>query len=205
MKSSIFFLTALFAFATTVYGSFDAPDLPARDGMISAQTGNSLYHFGGDNSLHYYNDLYKLTLTDSTYKWETLTQKNKPDGTAYGQGYITSDNKSMVIIGGSTNQNEFLDTNLQIHTYNFASQTWTANASNTATVNRKNPSIVFNRNKFSATYNPKTQNTYIFGGYRIGNFSFDAYVLDSNFKVTTLSSRNVGNNGRYGHTASLTR
>jgi hypothetical protein len=112
----------------------------------------------------------------------------------------------MVIIGGSTNQNEYLDTNLQIHTYNFASQTWTANASNTATVNRKDTSIIFNRKEFSATYDPKTQNTYVFGGYRIlGNFSFDAYVLDSNFKVTTLSSPNVGHNGRYGHTASLTR
>jgi hypothetical protein len=170
--------------------------------MTSAQLGNSLYLFGGENdTVAFSNELYKLTLTGNTFSWESVRQINAPNGNVAGQGYIKSDNQSMVVMGGYTAAMK----DFEIHTYNFASQTWTANASNTATVNRKNPSIVFNRNKFSATYNPKTQNTYIFGGYRIGNFSFDAYVLDSNFKVTTLSSRNVGNNGRYGHTASLTR
>jgi N-acetylneuraminic acid mutarotase len=108
MKSCIFFLTAFFAFTTTVHGSFDVPDLPAMYGMISAQLDNSLYLFGGqDHASTYYNDLYKLTLIDSTYKWETLPQKNAPDGTIYGQGYITFDNKSMVIMGGFTFSNQY--------------------------------------------------------------------------------------------------
>jgi N-acetylneuraminic acid mutarotase len=173
--------------------------------MISAQVNNSLYLFGGENAtVTYTNDLYKLTQTDSTYTWEVVPQTNAPNGTIYGQGYVTSDNQNMVVMGGVTNATKASAMNLQIYSYNFASQTWTANASNNAVVSENDTSVLFNREAFSATYDSKTQQTYVFGGTlaaRDAIFS-DFRVLDANFKVTNLNTPNVG---RYGHTASLTR
>jgi hypothetical protein len=209
MKSSVFFLTALFAFNTSVHGLFNVSYLkntiPTGGSMFSAQLDNSLYLFGGENdTVAFGNELYKLTLTDNTFNWEVISQINRPNGAVNGQGYMTSDNQNMVIMGGVTADNNVNLLNLQIYTYNFANQTWTANFKNSAAVNENDTSVLSNRESFSATYDPNTQKTYVLGGClsASGYMFSDFRVLDANFKVAGLNSPNVA---RYGHSASLTR
>jgi N-acetylneuraminic acid mutarotase len=210
MKNSIFYyLVALVSYITTVHGYFYVPNfmnsLPFKGGMSSAQRNNSLYLFGGENATTTYtNDLYKLTQTSDSYTWEIVQQINPPPGTIYGQAYTTADSENLVLLGGTTNDTTAAVKALQIYVYNYASQTWTANTSNTDIVNQNDTSILFNRESFSATYNAKTQQTYVFGGALpgLGAIFSDFRVLDANFKATTLNSPNVG---RYGHTASLLR
>jgi hypothetical protein len=166
--------------------------------MTSAQLGNSLYLFGGENdTVAFSNELYKLTLTGNTFSWESVRQINAPNGNVAGQGYIKSDNQSMVVMGGYTAAMK----DFEIHTYNFASQTWTAN-----TIAATNPdALIFsNRKSFSATYDPNTQQTYVYGGYdyTTKNFTNDFVVFDENFQLTYLTTPS---NAYTGHSASLTR
>jgi hypothetical protein len=90
----------------------------------------------------------------------------------------------MVVMGGYTAAMK----DFEIHTYNFASQTWTAN-----TIAATNPdALIFsNRKSFSATYDPTTK-----------NFTNDFVVFDENFQLTYLTTPS---NAYTGHSASLTR
>jgi hypothetical protein len=210
MKSSILFLTASLAYLSTVQAYFYVPSfmtsLPFRDGMAYAQKNNSLYLFGGENStVHYNNDLYKLTQTSTSYNWEVVPQINPPNGTLYSQSYITADGQNMVLLGGMSNTTSGRGLPLQIYTYNFASQTWTASAGNNANITGTPPAeFIYNREFFSASYDKNSQLTYIFGGAVMGNSAVfnDLHVLDANLKSTALAATP---NGRYGHTASVLR
>ncbi|RCI01423.1 hypothetical protein CU098_003405 [Rhizopus stolonifer] len=168
--------------------------------MAYTQKNNSLYLYGGENAtVRYTNDLYKLTQTETSYNWEIVPQKNAPNGSVYSQSYITADGNNMVVMGGMSNATEGKEAPLQIYTYNFASQTWTAAPTNTGNVTGAMP---YNREFFSLTYDSKNQKTYIFGGAVSGaNAVFnDLHVLDANFNATALASTPTG---RYGHTASI--
>lgn len=211
MKSSILFLTtAILAYVHTAHAYFYVPSfmnsLPFKGGMAYAQKNDSLYLFGGENAtVRYTNDLYKLTQTATSYNWESVPQINAPNGTLYSQSYVTADGQNMVLLGGMSNATYGRGLPLQIHTYNFASQTWTEFSGNNANVSSPPPAeFIYNREYFSATYDSKNQLTYILGGaVSAANQVFsDFHVLDANFKSTALVSPPYG---RYGHSASILR
>ncbi|OBZ88226.1 RING finger protein B [Choanephora cucurbitarum] len=203
MKSLILFLTAAFAYFSTVQAYFYVPSfsnvLPFKGGMAYAKKNQSLYLFGGENATSSYtNNLYKLTQTDSSYNWEIVPQINAPNGTVYGQSYITADGNNMVVMGGMTNATAGKQAPLQIRSYNFASQTWTEPSTNTGNAT----AFPLNREFFSLAYDSKSQKSYVFGGAvsGAGVVFNDLQVLDANFKATTLKPTP---SGRYGHTASI--
>lgn len=180
--------------------------LPFKGGMAYAQKNDSLYLFGGENAtVRYTNDLYKLTQTATSYTWEIVPQINAPNGTLYSQSYVTADGQNLVLMGGMSNATAGRGLPLQIHTYNFASQTWTEFSGNNANVSSPPPAeFIYNREYFSATYDSKNQLTYVLGGaVSAANQVFsDFHVLDANFKSTALVSPPYG---RYGHSASILR
>ncbi|KAF1797131.1 hypothetical protein FB192DRAFT_1347341 [Mucor lusitanicus] len=209
MKSSILFLTtAILAYVSTAHAYFYVPSfmnsLPFKGGMAYAQKNDSLYLFGGENAtVRYTNDLYKLTQTATSYTWEIVPQINAPNGTLYSQSYVTADGQNLVLMGGMSNATAGRGLPLQIHTYNFASQTWTEFSGNNANVSSPPPAeFIYNREYFSATYDSKNQLTYVLGGaVSAANQVFsDFHVLDANFKSTALVSPPYG---RYGHSASI--
>lgn len=191
----------------SVQGYFYVPtfmnNLPFKGGMAYAQKNNSLYLFGGENAtVGYTNDLYKLTQTPTSYSWEVVPQQNAPNGTTFGQSYITANGENMVLIGGMTATTFGRGLPMQIYTYNFASASWTADPNNLVT-NVSTPipaNFVYNREFFTATYDAKNQKTYIFGGaISKSNTVFNTlHVYDQNFQATALPSTMYG---RYGHAA----
>jgi hypothetical protein len=215
MKSSILFFTALFAYLSTVQAYFYVPSfmnsLPFRGGMAFAQKNDSLYLFGGENAtVHYTNDLYKLTQTSTSYTWEVVPQINPPNGTVYSQSYITADGENMVLLGGMSNTTYGRGLPLQMYTYNFGSKTWTAHPNNNANLTSTSPGFIYNRQFFSASHDKKNQLTYIFGGAvspanpssGSGTVFNDLHVLDANLNAKRLEPTPFG---RYGHTASVLR
>jgi hypothetical protein len=211
MKLLFSLLLSITILFNSVQGYFYAPtfmnNLPFKGGMTFAQKNDSLYLFGGENAtVGYTNDLYKLTQTSTSYNWEIVPQQNAPNGTTYAQSYITADGQNMVVLGGMTASTFGRGLPLQIYSYNFASQTWTANADNTNT-NVSTPipaNFVYNREFFTATHDAKNQKTYVFGGaISKTNTVFNTlHVLDQNFQATALPSTMYG---RYGHAAVVLR
>lgn len=209
MKLLISLFLSTFVLMNSVQGYFYVPTymntLPFKGGMASAQSNNSLYLFGGENATtSYTNDLYQLTQTSTSYDWNIVEQKNRPNGTVYSKSFVTADGQNMILLGGMSNTTFGRALPLQIYNFNFASQTWTAQLQNTnETVGNPAPAnFVFNREFFSATYNAKTQQTYIYGGTNLSTIFNSLHVYDSNFQATALKPTPYG---RYGHTTSILR
>lgn len=204
-----FLLLSTVLLVNSVQGYFYVPtfmnNLPFKGGMAYAQKNDSLYLFGGENAtVGYTNDLYKLTQTATSYNWEIVPQQNAPNGTTFGRSYITADGQNMVLMGGMSATTFGRGLPMQIYTYNFASQSWTANPNN-ANTNVSNPipaNFVYNREFFTATYDAKNQKTYVFGGaVSKSNTVFNSlHVYDANFQATALPSTQYG---RYGHAAGV--
>lgn len=182
-------------------------NLPFKGGMASAQHNNSLYLFGGENATSKYtNDLYQLTQTSTTYNWQRVEQITPPNGTLYSQSFFTADGENMILMGGMSNATAGRGLPMQIYNFNLPSKTWTAhNQNKNESVGNPIPAdFVFNKEFFTATYDPKNKLTYVFGGAITAlNTVFNTlHVYDAQFVPKALAPTQFG---RYGHTTSILR
>ncbi|KAI9258033.1 hypothetical protein BDA99DRAFT_561472 [Phascolomyces articulosus] len=206
MAISYFVLALLLSTATLTQAYFYVPNfmstLPFQGGSAYATRGDSIYIFGGENATSSHtNKLYQLQQTSTSFTWREVPQTNPPPGALYGQAMVSNTGKTMLLLGGMSDQTANQEIPLQLYSYNFDTTEWHAAPTN----NNLNAtaSIPYNRQLFSATYDNGTT-LYIYGGSLNNTAIFpDFYKVDvgtSNFVFTELPNPGIP---RYGHTASL--
>lgn len=210
MKAALtYLLVGLLWSATVCHAYFYVPNfmstLPFKGGMAYATRGNSLILFGGENATtSYTNDLYQLTQTGqsttSSFTWQKLPQTNAPSGNLYGQGIVSKSGDTFLLMGGVSQSTVNQIVPLQMYSYSFSTQSWSAWPNNTmnATVG-----VPLNRQLFSATYDNDTM-VYICGGALNASIIFNnCFGLNTNtMQFSQLANLPLP---RYGHTASLLR